>query len=820
MTASRIKAEILQTSLIWVTALIIAPSHSQQIPRITNLDCLNDFDTTMVCSWEVVNGDINCSSDFQLKYRESYKKSSQYCKDLDNEYYKNFRVPNKCTCNITVIVFTLSDKYIIDVESQGQNVGNAIIDVASSVKPKTPTILNVNLSNSENGVVNWRTNYDREFTKSRLSFHIQIISMEDDKTALENDLQQMEPRYTFSKRQLSRGQDYRVRVKVKFTEAQTREIWSEWSPEFVFRNDYDLTIEERLVYIIPISCAVLLPLIVLGYFCITRTKQNWWNNIPDPARSKLAESNLSPRNYVKPAAKPDPEKSWGKCLVQLVKDSKKSKYEQFTKEHSLQDHLVGNYMTKIIFQPEVVDIEKYFDLCPRRDDTEYPEDSPEDKEEDIPLMPMDVSIGNMFCDILSDSPVMVDGLEHFNVDNAFGNFGSPILRDSGQKTLRHLPLSMVSQESGYQSYDSDDSPGDSKSDGTNPIYLDQCSLSQGDFSPYAPVSRIGESGSQMCNEDVFMSSGYNSFASALGEAVSEGDNISVFSLGRRSYKPHYHHSMKSPKSVLYYNTRSFTTCYWKDLQPTTTPTSDHGVETSTSSGYQSFNQAVQQGDTTCLVFDSGYKPFESLTSSCTSSEDDTGGLSELDNPYKHLAQNNEDLPWTGEVNAGTDLWDHTQIPGFHSTEFNFYDRKHPFVPETLGEEYKSFLHQVSDLHSGLDKTFLEVEKPLALTFDISGHLSNIQGPKMSLGSKCVGFPTNMISFPCSMYEKSITREDLLDKNGTHTDKGFPMKFENMSYFSPLYHLRAGGYGQTSSHVLIQHNNMVEEGNSYMKIAVW
>ncbi|KAM3916088.1 interleukin-4 receptor subunit alpha [Leptodactylus fuscus] len=580
MTASRIKAEILQTSLIWVTALIIASSHSQQIPRITNLDCLNDFDTTMVCSWEVVNGDINCSSDFQLKYRESYKKSSQYCKDLDNEYYKNFRVPNKCTCNITVIVFTLSDKYIINVESQGQNVGNATIDVASSAKPRTPTILNVNLSNSEIGVVNWRTNYDREDTKSMLHFYIQIISMEDDKTALENKLPQIEPRYTFSKKDLSRGQDYRVRVKAKFKE-QTEIIWSEWSPEFEFRNDYNLTIEERLLYIIPISCAVLLPLIVLGYFCITRTKENWWNNIPDPARSKLAESNLSPRNYVKPAAKPDPEKSWGKCLVQLVKDSKKSKCEQFTKEHPLQDHLVGNYMTKIIFQPEVVDIEKYLHLYPRRDDTEYPEDSPEDKEEDIPLMPMDVSIGNMFCDILSDSPVMVDGLEHFNVDNAFGNFGSPILRDSGQKTLRHLPLSMVSQESRYQSYDSNNSSGDSKSDGSNPIYLDQCSLSQGDFSPCAPVSRIGESGSEMCNEDVFMSSGYNSFASAL-------------------------------------------TCYGKELPQAATPTSDHGVETSTSSGYQSFNQAVQQGDTTCIAFDSGYKPFESLTSSCTSSEDDAG----------------------------------------------------------------------------------------------------------------------------------------------------------------------------------------------------
>ncbi|XP_075687527.1 interleukin-4 receptor subunit alpha isoform X2 [Rhinoderma darwinii] len=818
MTTLGLESEIIQISLIWITAIMIALSNSLEIPRIKNLDCLNDYDTKMICSWEVVNGEAKCSSDFKLK--------SLYCQDLDNEYDGDYRVPNKCICNINVSVIILADSYLIEVESHGQSVGKATINISSTVKPKPPTNLRVDLTEPENGVAHWKTNYEDSYIRGMLSFNIQFFSEQEGKMVLERILSQLEARYTFSKRQLTLGHDYKVRVRTKHTsDQQTKEIWSEWSPEVEFKNDYTLTILDWKRVIITVSCLVILLLSGPCYFCITRTKKKWWNNIPDPARSKLAGSTLVQKNYLKP----DCKTSAGKACGKLVKAYKKSKHEQFTKELIVKDSLklMESNMKKKCFEPEKVDIESCVHLYPREDNILNQEDSAEDKEEDIHPMDTDWSIGRMFCEILCDSPAETEALAKFNVDNTFGSFGLSILTDYFQKAEKHLPLSIVSQESGYQSYDSDDSPGDvnSRSDGPNPLCFDHSLLGQGDFLPYAPVSSITESGSQIGKEDAFVNSGYNSFASALAEAtfdsvtdITEGDNISIFSLGTRFYKPNYHHSLQNPKSILYYNTRYLPTLYEDDLRPTITPTSELRVETRPTSvsegfGYQSFHQAVQQGDTSrstsCL---------ESPTRVSTNSFDDSSCLSDNQYPYNESFQNNQDLLQTGLVNGETDQWNDTQSFGFHLKEFCFLDGKYPSYSTTLADEQKGLADQASDIHYGFNRTLKEADKSLALTFDISEHIRNVanmHGPDMSLGLASVGLPSNPLSFPCSLDEAPIIRDDLLDKNGLHA-KCLPMKFENLSYFVPLY----GDYSQTNSHLLVQQNNMDKECNSYMKIALW
>ncbi|XP_056391376.1 interleukin-4 receptor subunit alpha-like [Hyla sarda] len=822
-SAAGMRTEMIQISWIWITAFIIAPSHSEDIPRIKNLDCVNDFDKKMVCFWEVENGNTNCSSDFQLKYTNF--EETLYCQDLDNEYDGNFRVPSKCICNITRTTFIISESFVIEVESQGQSLFNTTINIMSSVKPKPPSNLHVNLTDPEYGVVLWKSNNEGQFIEKWLTYRIQFISKERGKLELEDLIEQLNPQYTFSWRQLTRGLEYRVRVRTKY-EGQRKEIWSEWSPEVEFRNDYNLTVMEKMWFIIPALCAIVLLLIVSCYFGIIRIKKRWWNNIPDPARSKLAESNLIPKN-LKPAGKPTARKWCGNWLSQLVKAHKKSKYEQFTREHPVNESvtILGKNRKTIIFEPEKVDIESLIHLYPRVEDKVYQEDSPEDKEEDFHLMTTDLSIGRMFCDILCDSSMKVEELEQLNVDDTFG---CSILRDHFHKTDRHLPLSMVSQESGYQSYDSDDSPGDSKSDGPNIPYLDH-PISQGDFLPYASTSSINKSSSQI--EDVFVNSGYNSFANALAEAafdIMERDNILVFSMDSLNYKPSYNHSLQNPKSILYYNRRCFP--YADDLQATMTPTSDHTIDTCPPSvsevpGYQSFNQAIEQGDTSmCIVFDSGYKPFEYPTHISTNSLDNMEGLSELPIPcpYQDQVKNQEDLPKSGMASGWTDLWNDTQSSDFNLAEFNFFDKKYPFRTGMLGHEHRDSINHAADIHYGINRTLPKADNPLALTFDISDHMrnfANMHGSKTSLGLEFVGLPTDLISFPCSLEEKQIICDDLLDKNCLHTDKDIPMKFENKSYFVPHHYLRARGYSKTESHLLVQKNSIDEEGNLYMKITL-
>ncbi|XP_077130919.1 interleukin-4 receptor subunit alpha [Ranitomeya variabilis] len=815
MTVLRMESEIARISLIWIAVLVIAPSASQDLPRITNLVCENDLDSKMVCFWEVVNGGTNCRSDFQLQCIDILDQT-HYCQDIDNEYHENFKIPNKCICHIDKLPIIKFESYTIVIESKGQIVDKADITISTSVKPKAPSNLNVDVTDPENGVVRWNTNYEDKYTvRDDLSFNIQFISKKDNKTELEHDLPQVEPRYTFSKRQLSRGAKYRARVRTTYTDkGETKEFHSDWSPDAVFTNNYNLTLMDIKWVIISICCITVVLITVSCYIVIIRTKKNWWNNIPDPAKSKVAKGKLIQHNNLKAVGKPSAGKSCGNWLSQLVKAHTMSTEERFTKEHLVKDNpnLTGNNMKVIILEPEKVDIECCLHLFPREDDNLYQGDSPEDKE-DVPLMITDFSIDNMFSDILCDSST--------KVTNSFGSFGCSVLRDNFQKTERHLQLSIVSQESGYQSYDSDDSPGDIKSDRPSSLYFDQSSLSQGDFLPYAPVSSI-EGGSQVVKDDMFVNSGYNSFASALAEVgceVTVGDNVSLFSLGTTFCQTYYHHSKQNPKSILYSNTRSCLTQSYEDhLRPTMTPTS-RTTSVSEVPGYQSFNQAIQQGDTprstTRLDFDSGYKPFESLTRISTCSLDHISGSFDVDDLYKDSVQNNGDLVQTGTVVGGIDPWDETQHSDYHLTELNFYNRKYPSYSETSEDESGK---KTSSIQYGMDKTLneslgQEAGKPLALTFDIR-NLANTEGRKMALDLEFAGFPTNI---PFSL-DKAPIIEDLLDMKSLTVNKGFPVKFENMSYFLPLYYLRARGSSQSNSHMLVQ-QNMDREDNSYMKIAL-
>ncbi|CAJ0921176.1 unnamed protein product [Ranitomeya imitator] len=588
----------------------------------------------------------------------------------------------------------------------------------NEVKPKAPSNLNVDVTDPENGVVHWNTNYEDKYTvKDDLSFNIQFISKKDNKTPpitgslhpqeLEHVLPQVEPRYTFSKRQLSRGAEYRARVRTTYTDKEeTKEFYSDWSPDIVFTNNYNLTLMDIKWVIISICCITVVLMTVSCYVVITRTKKNWWNNIPDPAKSKVAKGKLIQQINLKPVGKRSPGKSCGNWLSQLVKAHTMSTNEPFTKEQLVKDdpNLTGKNMKIIIFEPEKVDIECCLHLFPREDDNLYQGDSPEDKE-DVPLMITDFSIDNMFSDT---------------------------------------------------SY------------ATHP-------RSQGDFLPYAPVSSI-EGGSQVVKDDTFISSGYNSFASALAE-----DSTSEHGDGART------------------------------------------TSVSEEPGYQSFNQAIQEGDTpistTRLDFDSGYKPFESLARISTCSLDHISGSFDVDDLQKDSVQNNGDLVQTGTVVGGTDPWDETQRSDYHLTELNFYNRKYPSYSETSEDEYKGSVKKTSSIHYGMDKTLneslgQEAGKPLALTFDIR-NLANIEGRKMALDLEFAGFPDNI---PFSL-DKAPIIEDLLDMKSLTVNKGFPVKFENMSYFVPLYYLRARGSRQSNSHMLVQ-QNMAREDYSYMKIALW
>ncbi|KAM6080085.1 interleukin-4 receptor subunit alpha isoform 2-T3 [Theristicus caerulescens] len=89
---------------------------------------------------------------------------------------------------------------------------------------------------------------------------------------------------------LRRGYDYVASVRCNYTDYPA--YWSEWSEEVEFHYDYQVTVEDILHMAVPISCILIMAVSVICYFCFTKVKKEWWDQIPNPAKSHLVVKNV------------------------------------------------------------------------------------------------------------------------------------------------------------------------------------------------------------------------------------------------------------------------------------------------------------------------------------------------------------------------------------------------------------------------------------------------------------------------------------------------------------------------------------------------
>ncbi|KAM6320423.1 interleukin-4 receptor subunit alpha isoform 2-T3 [Podargus strigoides] len=89
---------------------------------------------------------------------------------------------------------------------------------------------------------------------------------------------------------LRRGYDYVASVRCNYTEYPA--YWSEWSEEVEFHYDYQVTAEDILQMAVPVSCLLIMAVSVICYFCFTKLKKEWWDQIPNPAKSHLVVKNV------------------------------------------------------------------------------------------------------------------------------------------------------------------------------------------------------------------------------------------------------------------------------------------------------------------------------------------------------------------------------------------------------------------------------------------------------------------------------------------------------------------------------------------------
>ncbi|KAM6379565.1 interleukin-4 receptor subunit alpha isoform 2-T2 [Pluvialis apricaria] len=86
------------------------------------------------------------------------------------------------------------------------------------------------------------------------------------------------------------GYDYVASVRCNYTEYPA--YWSEWSEEVEFHYDYQVTAEDILQMVVPVSCILIMAVSAICYFCFTKVKKEWWDQIPNPAKSHLVVKNV------------------------------------------------------------------------------------------------------------------------------------------------------------------------------------------------------------------------------------------------------------------------------------------------------------------------------------------------------------------------------------------------------------------------------------------------------------------------------------------------------------------------------------------------
>ncbi|XP_072273852.1 uncharacterized protein [Pyxicephalus adspersus] len=624
---------IKQIHLIWVTLSLIALSRSQNISSINNLGCVNDFLTEIFCSWESVGSNRSCSEDFTLTYTDLEQKEEK-CQDLQNEQSGGTVVPNKCICHITVPFFVIADTYLIAVNSHGQPVANTTINISTTFKLRAPSNVRIKFQKEQNCLVQWNTGYEDSFIRKKLTFHVQILFKKNRKLAKEDFLIRLEPQYIFNKRQLERGEEYVVRVRTKPAENKDIEgIWGQWSSEAEWKNDYSLTLQDLQNIIIPITCIVILFSIIGSYFCLNRYKK-WWNNIPNPAKSKLAQSKLLQNHPSNSDGKYPAKSSCGRFLSKIVKVHK-SKCDQLTQQLNSKDYvnICGGYnYKKVIFEPEVEDIERCVNIYPKKENEKVVLENKQEHSAEDHLMEGDLSIAKMFFDILCDSSgIKVDTFKNINTST----FGGSGWMDSFGKMETQRCNSGVSayRESGYNSYGSDDSPVDFllDIDGFNSSYFGHWPDNEEDDTPYTPQDTIHKDFLYQQNDDPLESSGHTSFANALIDKRKDFfiDSFKTFCLDSLPdntvlCKNNSFRRLLPPKSVLYYNTKHLFSHNKDSFQSIIRPEPEQGSEFTLQcyesksdpisicpvSGYQSFDQAVKESDPELGCNMSGYKSFD------------------------------------------------------------------------------------------------------------------------------------------------------------------------------------------------------------------
>ncbi|XP_027681932.2 interleukin-4 receptor subunit alpha isoform X2 [Chelonia mydas] len=288
--ADSLKAAVLA---LWTLFFSCATYHIMATGRIQRFECFTDYARELSCHWEAA-AQTNCSKEFRLYYKKEILSTVYNTCIPETGKGSSMNSVSNCICIILPEYFTAGLAYHLALQANGTVLWNDTVEVAYIVKPRPPT--NLTIEKGENGnfyVLRWIESYSAAdmLYGEQVIYEVKYWNKQNPEEEFVEQLPYQTTHFEIRATQLKQGYDYLVRVRRNYTGSYSTN-WSDWSNAVEFHSDYGVTLEDSLQRIVLISCMLITALILICYFCFAIVKREWWDQIPNPAKSHLVVKNV------------------------------------------------------------------------------------------------------------------------------------------------------------------------------------------------------------------------------------------------------------------------------------------------------------------------------------------------------------------------------------------------------------------------------------------------------------------------------------------------------------------------------------------------
>ncbi|CAN8192293.1 unnamed protein product [Coccothraustes coccothraustes] len=270
---------------LWILFFSYTTNEVLTAEHIQEFACFTDYGKELVCHWKVP-AQTNCSKEFMLYY------SKEASPVLNKCVPENEKDSLRCTCTIYPEYFVLGLRYILALQFNGTDTWNYNVTPAFVVKPRAPKNLAIEKAENGNFNLSWEESYSHPsfLSGQPVIYEVKYWRKQHPTEVSVKTINYQTKSFEITASSLKRGYDYVASLRCNYVDYPA--YWSEWSEEVEFHYDYPVKAEDILQMAVPTSCILIMAGSIICYFCFTKVKKEWWDQIPNPAKSQSVVKNV------------------------------------------------------------------------------------------------------------------------------------------------------------------------------------------------------------------------------------------------------------------------------------------------------------------------------------------------------------------------------------------------------------------------------------------------------------------------------------------------------------------------------------------------